>query len=284
MEKYTNITSNGEWPSVGVLISVYGGDDQEHFRTALNSLKVQTYPKEALKIYLGVDGPLSEALEDVIEENSDFIYCLSRSEHNVGLAETLNRLIRLSIDCNYLARMDSDDICHGQRIKKQVIHLENNPDVDILGCSIIEFTQNRAFPPRKYPKKDAVLRSIPKASPLAHPSVIFRNTAIKKLERYPEVRGNEDIAMWFKALKIGLIIENLEEPLLYFRVSEGLHSRRGSSKALSEFYEYWRGIQDLGLSPHFLIYPVARLVYRLCPRFFSKILFSKVGMRNSLLK
>lgn len=269
-------------PSVAIIIAVYKGDSLEYFSRAIDSLRSQSYPKESIKILLGVDGPLSSELEGYIEDNSSSFHLISRSESNLGLARTLNRLIQYALCFDYVARMDADDISHPERIGVQVKYLAEHEDVGILGSSIIEFDNFRSYPARVYPPAGEVKRKICRGSPLAHPTVMYRNSALRSLQEYPDLRGNEDIAMWFKAVKSGVVIDNLDKPLLYFRVSDGVWGRRGFSKAYGEYKVYARGIFELGCNPALQVFPLARFIYRCLPQVLRRAIFKMVWLRNGI--
>ena len=56
------------WPKVAVLIAVYRGDSLRFFRRAVDSLLEQNYPRESIRIYLGVDGPLNADVEAYVSK------------------------------------------------------------------------------------------------------------------------------------------------------------------------------------------------------------------------
>lgn len=270
------------YPLVAVIIAVYKGDTLEFFAQAIDSLRQQSYPRERVKIILGVDGPLRDEVDQYINENSSIFYIISRSECNMGLASTLNRIIPQALHFDFVARMDADDIAHQERIISQVRYLSEHAEVGILGTAIIEFDEQRSYPARFYPDASNVRRTICRGSPLAHPSVMYRSSALKMLGGYPNVRGNEDIAMWFKAVNIGIIIDNLSVPLLYFRVSSGVWGRRGFSKAYGELKVYARGLIELSANPLLLLFPMARFIYRCLPQSLRQAVFKMIWFRNRL--
>lgn len=270
------------YPSVAVIIAVYKGDALEFFVQAIDSLRRQSYPRERVKIILGVDGPLCDEVERYIVDNPSIFYVISRSECNIGLASTLNRIIPQALHFDFVARMDADDIAHPERIATQVRYLSEHAEVGILGAAIIEFDEHGSYPVRFYPDASNVRRAICRGSPLAHPSVMYRSSALKKLGGYPNVRGNEDIAMWFKAVNVGITIDNLSVPLLYFRVSNGVWGRRGFSKAYGELRVYVRGIIELGANPLLFLFPIARFIYRCLPQSLRRAIFKMIWFRNRL--
>jgi GT2 family glycosyltransferase len=81
---------------VAVLICVCAGDRLNWFADAINSVIRQDYTGGAIRIYLGVDGPLSNSEEEWITENRSKFYKIIRNKVNSGLSKTLNRLVKAS--------------------------------------------------------------------------------------------------------------------------------------------------------------------------------------------
>jgi cellulose synthase/poly-beta-1,6-N-acetylglucosamine synthase-like glycosyltransferase len=265
-------------------MSVYKNDKSAFFEEAITSIISQSYGIENIRIYLAVDGEIPQEIENIIEKNKKYFYKIKRIVPNQGLANALNVLIDSLEDEEYIFRMDSDDISRTDRIKMQVEFMENNGSVEICGTSIEEFLENGDKNIRRYPStNEKILANIHKASPFAHPSVCFRKSALQKLEKYPtKYYLGEDIALWFEAAKKGVKMANLQEIALNFRIQNNFYKRRSLSKALSEFTVYWNGtIEMFGVSPK-LLFPVARLISRLMPRFVIKWTYSS-NLRKRML-
>ena len=192
------------------------------------------------------------------------------------------------VETPLVARMDSDDICFPERFEKQLKYFEEHPDAEIVGTGLSEFyvdkngsefRKNRFYP--EY--VDCKTKSLYKGTPLGHPTVMMKTDLLKKYKYSENTNMNEDIDLWFRLLKDGHVIHNIQEPLLNFRITDGTFKRRSIKKAFSEFRIYWNNLIKLfGLSP-LLIYPLARLFVRFLPyRLNKKLYFS--GARNKLFK
>ena len=187
-----------------------------------------------------------------------------------------------------VARMDSDDICFPERFEKQLKYFEEHPDAEIVGTGLSEFYVDKNCSEfrknRFYPEYvDSKTKTLFKGTPLGHPTVMIKTELLKKYMYSENTNMNEDIDLWFRLLKDGLVIHNIQEPLLNFRITDGTFKRRSIKKAFSEFGIYWNNLIKLfGLSP-LLIYPLARLFVRFLPyRLNKKLYFS--GARNKLFK
>jgi hypothetical protein len=259
------------------IITVYKNDKLDYFKEAIESIVNQNYGFDSINIYLGIDGELPSEIQNYIE-NSKYFYKIIQNDTNKGLAFTLNRLIDILGDEEYIFRMDSDDICKLDRVSKQVDFMQNNKNISILGGSIEEFDTNGAVKmTRTYPKNtDEAKKSIPKVSIFAHPAVCFRKSFFDKNFRYSEqYRFSQDLALWYDALTNGFEVSNVDDVVLKLRVTKDFYKRRSYKKAFGEFGIYWDGIKKLYGYNYRLIYPMMRLVTRLMPPFIVKVIYSE---------
>lgn len=255
---------------IAVLMSVYISEKDIYLDRALKSIwSDQTLrPQE---IILVEDGPLTPNLYRVIENWKSILgknLIIIKNETNIGLTKSLNKGIRAT-NRQFIARMDSDDISHPDRFKKQIEYLLAHPDISVLGGSIQEFNdENECISIRNYPSshKD-VLKYIYKASPLAHPAVMLRRSIFDgNLHYNEEYRTSQDIALWFDVICKGYHIANINDIVLYFRRDDDIFKRRGKEKARNEFKIYMSGIRRVyGLFTWRYIFPIMRYLFRLIP-------------------
>ncbi len=273
--------------NLSILMSVYYKEKPKYLKQALESI----WDKQTLKpdeIVLVEDGKLTDELYQIIEQWGEKLNGRLKRiplPKNQGLAKALNAGIKYCSG-EYIARMDSDDISASERFEKQICFLENNPDIDILGSAIREFNDDSEESNiRYYPKTtEKAIEYIVKATPLAHPSVMFRRKVFEKGNRYPENYGsNEDIAFWFELLSKGYKMANLNNILLYYRISNDFYNRRSKAKAINEFKIYWNGIINLYGFTWKLIYPILRLGFRFSPKFIVQKIYTG-RMRKNLNK
>jgi hypothetical protein len=259
------------------IITVYKNDKLDYFKEAIESIVNQNYGFDSINIYLGIDGELPSEIQNYIE-NSKYFYKIIQNEQNKGLAFTLNRLIDILEDEEYIFRMDSDDICKLDRVSKQVDFMEFNKNISIVGGAIEEFGIDGTVKMiRTYPKNtDEVKKFIAKASIFAHPAVCFRKSFFEKGFKYSEqYRFSQDLALWYEALANGFEVSNVDDVVLKLRITKDFYKRRSYKKAFGEFGIYWDGIKKLYGYNYRLIYPMMRLVTRLMPPFIIKVIYSE---------
>lgn len=267
---------------LAVIMSVYHRDNPTQIREALDSIFSQSILNmDQIRLYLAVDGPVGPEIDQVIAEYESNIFRMFRLEANGGLAAALNILVQNLEGEPFIFRMDADDVSLPDRFEKQVSFMDRNPNIDILGGAILEFGE--ASPAARlvqYPlTNSAARRQIAFRSPVAHPTVCFRRRVFDTVGMYPEIKGNEDIAFWFKCMKAGMVFANLPDPVLRFRVSPGFWARRGLQKAQSELGCYLRGMNAIEGPSFRMAFPIMRFLFRLTPAPMRKLAYSLRGKK-----
>ncbi|WP_334062893.1 glycosyltransferase [Limimaricola cinnabarinus] len=262
---------------IATLISVYNGDNPKDFRAAVESVLAQQFSTEVQsRIYLAVDGPVSADIDEEIIDLEPQLYRVHRIKENSGLASALNLLIRNLEDEDFIFRMDADDISRPARYETQINYLLQKEEVDILGTDIVEIdTDTGTHREVKFARTPQEARDrIYWRVPVAHPTVCFRRRAIDKIEGYPDKKNNEDIALWFRCVELGLTFDNVHEPLYEFKIDRNFWERRSTSKAIEEWRCYVEGGRRLeGISWKWF-FPTARLIMRLSPSYFQKLIYN----------
>lgn len=238
------------------------------------------------QIVLVKDGPLTPELDRVISDWKEKLretLTIVALPGNRGLGAALNEGLAR---CNYelVARMDSDDISLPGRFEKQVKFFENNEAAAVIGSDILEFYQGHTMiysRERNYPsyidKNSSVLY---RGTPLAHPSVMIKTSVLRAYKYNTSQAYSQDIELWFRLLRDNYHIENINEPLLKYRITDNTFHRRNFKKALYEFKIYWKNLYLLhGLSV-LLLFPLARFVSRLLPVWvIKKLYFSNLRIK-----
>lgn len=262
--------------SFSVLMSVYSGDDAGQLRSALESITFRQTRKPS-EIILVVDGPIGDELKRVIH-NFDFPINSVWLDENCGLGKALS----IGLDhCkhNLVARMDSDDISVPERFEVQLYKFYNDPDLDVLGGQILEFSGDvknvlgRRIVPLSNQKiqKRSVYRN-----PMNHMTVMFKKDKVLSVGGYQDMRLYEDYYLWLRLISKNIKLENVKETLVFARAGNELLARRkGLKNAVNEWKFYRRITDDRLMSPLFSMpLGLTRSLLRLVPSFMFTGLYS----------
>lgn len=218
-------------PLVSILIPVYNSCN--FIDESISSVLNQTY--DNIEIVIINDGSNDGTEYKLLSYASQYNSIRLINQENKGYCESLNLGINYCKG-DYIARMDADDIMMNNRIALQVKYLEDNPDISILG-SAIQYISSDGIVGRKhfFPSKKNISRSIFQQCPIAHPSVMIRRTVFSDIGFY---RSNlfpaEDYDLWLRAYSKNVLIDNLSEVLLMYRVhSDNTSSQNVQRRALS---------------------------------------------------
>jgi glycosyltransferase involved in cell wall biosynthesis len=138
---------------VAVLIPLY--NHERYIGAALESLRVQTRPPDRVLVLDdgSTDGSLGAIFhatlstprlrreeESSIQTRTDILF-----QSNVGAHNTINRLVGMAGDCEYLSILNSDDCYHPQRIEYCLEFLENHPEIDMV-CTRLRLIDQNSIP------------------------------------------------------------------------------------------------------------------------------------------
>lgn len=206
-----NITAR---PRISVLLPVYNA--AAYLGEALASLLTQSFSNfEIIALY---DESTDDSLA-VLTGCRDSRLSIYLNKERGGLASILNKGLDMAKG-EFIARMDSDDVCHPHRFARQVAFLESHPEIGICG------TWYRPISPTgEFSGRAARLETDPRAvhsfsffrSRLAHPTIMMRSTMLQNANlRYDPSAFAEDYDFWVRAFQ-HCQVANLPEFLLYYR-------------------------------------------------------------------
>ncbi len=255
---------------LSVLMSMYEKESPACLCECLDSLAMQTL--RADEVVLVEDGPLGDALKDTIDRYRKILPIVSLPlPAHVGLGAALRSGLH-HCQGEYVARMDSDDICVPERFEKQMKFLESNPEVDVVGAAIAEFEEDPSAPHsiRMLPEAGAALRHFARfRTPMNHVTVTFRKASVLAAGNYRASYCLQDYYLWARMLALGYVLHNLSEVLVYVRCGNGMQARRGGFAYAKEEIHLQGYLRELGLlnAPGALLNIVMRVPVRLAPSF-----------------
>lgn len=230
-----------------LLMSVYCKDEPSHFYDALHSILSSTIvPNE---IIIVEDGEIGYDLSDVISKfELELPIKRVHLAKNVGLGKALSVGLEL---CSYdwIARFDSDDICHPLRFEKQLTCLEENDRLGMVGTWIAEFDSEpkniHAY--RKTPTiHQDIVKYAKSRNPFNHMTVMYKKSSVLAAGGYQDDYLYEDYALWVRMIQNGCITANIPEVLVYARTGNGMEIRRGGLKYAKSEVKAQYGFYKLG--------------------------------------
>ena len=204
-------------PHVSVLIPTL--NDAPFLRESLESIVHQTY--RDIEIIIIDDGSTDETPEIVASyAEADQRIHLIRNEVTLGVASSLN----LALDVArgpLIARMDTDDISHLDRLARQVAMLEAHPELDCLGTQVVLIDEEgrplkhrwRLIPEHH----DALAWSLLLINPICHPAVVMRADKLRAAGGYDVAYRAEDMELWTR-LACSTTLATLPEHLIAVRM------------------------------------------------------------------
>lgn len=217
-----------------VLMSVYRNTQKDEFIQCVDSMLAQNpKPKEFIVV---IDGNINSELRALIEDYvKKQIIIPVPLQQNVGLGNAL-RVGCEYCSCEWIARMNSDDIAAPDRIEKQFEYIDSHPDVDVLGGNIAEFNGNpdNAVSVRRVPQShEDICSFMRERCPFNHMTVMIRKEAMNDAGGYKDWQFNEDGYLWVRMYLAGAKFANLDDILVYARIDDNSFMRRGG-------YKYYR--------------------------------------------
>lgn len=200
-------------PKVSVIMPVYNSEN--HISEAIDSILNQTFSDFELIIIN--DGSTDRTLSILQKYADTDVRIRLYSRNNMGLVSTLNECIHYSSGV-WIARMDADDISLPNRLKDQLLHLENSGS-DICGGYVELFGSSQKNTILKYPSSDEAIKiSLLFDSPFAHPAIMMSASLAKELQYDPAFSdGAEDYDLWARIAENGGRMSNIPQVVLLYR-------------------------------------------------------------------
>ena len=257
--------------TISVLCSVYKNEKSVFLDRMLRSV----WSEQTLKptqIIIVEDGPLTDDLYSVLTKWRGIIdakLLILKNDVNLGLTVSLNKGIQ-HVTSDYIARIDSDDMCMPNRFELQSTFLDENPNIDIVGgaSEVIDINGNLKFTKHYELTHDEMVRQMYWKCPLSHPGVMMRtsmftNKGLKYNEKY---RNSQDIALWVDALMAGCKFANLPDVVIRSTEDDDIYRRRGNVRARNEYESFARAAKYIcGKYSLKRIVPCIRYLFRCLP-------------------
>jgi glycosyltransferase involved in cell wall biosynthesis len=203
-------------PIVSVIMPVYNAE--KYLNEAIESILNQTF--KDFEFIIVNDGSTDNSL-NIIEKyknQDDRIKVINRE--NRGLIYSLNEAIMKSSGI-YIARMDSDDISLPTRFEEQVNILEQNKEVEVVGChyNIIDNSGNIRKQHRVPLSTEDIFFNLFYSTPFAHPSVMIKKEILinNLYSDNIETSAVEDYELWTRIYNKNNFF-NIDKCLFSYRI------------------------------------------------------------------
>lgn len=235
---------------------------------ALDSIANQTYTDwELIMCDDGSSDETYELAQKYVKDHPEYKIKLLRHRKNKGLNQTLNDCLKVASG-EYIGRMDADDISLPMRFEKEMREFEKDPNLSVVGCSMIHFDENGDWGTGKcnkiYPEgKDLVYGTIH-----SHATCLIKTEAMKAVKGYSVGKNLlrvEDWHLWMKIYATGRYGKNLAEPLYKMRDDKNATRRRKFKFRLNEAYMSRLAVSTFGLPKKMYLYSLRPIVVGILP-------------------
>ena len=225
-------------PLITVGIPIYNAEN-----TLLNAIRsIFAQSLTAWELILVDDGSTDQSLTIAQSIDDPRVRLLPPDGKNRELGARLNQIAQAARG-EYLARMDADDLCHPQRLQRQIEFLQHQPEVDVVGAAAC-ILDLQGYPVKRCPvpaSHDDIFRSKFKSGvSVVHACVCART---RWCRRWPYTEHNircEDYELWLRTCKDSSFA-NLSEILYFtnefesFSLRKYAHSKHTAAKILWQY-------------------------------------------------
>ena len=272
-------------PLVSVVMPVYNAE--KYLQQAIESIMFQNYINWELIIV--DDGSIDNSL--YIARNfskKDKRIKIFRNIHNLGIGETMNKLLSLTKG-DFIARMDADDISLPDRLEKEANFLMKNKDIALVGGYMFEIDKNDYLvSKRTVPiKHGEIVSGLITGQTIQNPTLMFVKSRLPKKELHynGKLSPVDDLDFLFR-VSGQVKLANLAEFLVVYRKHDTNSSLKDIKKTFALTWQVRKIAQKhYGYKPRlskFLIHLLQGIIVFLIP---NKLLYGlfKIWKKNMIL-
>ena len=193
-------------------------NSEEWLRPAIDSVLNQTF--RDFEFLIMNDASTDGSLEIIKSYRDDRIRLIDR-EKNIGLQKNLFDGMNIARG-EYIARMDSDDICLPERFVEQVKFMDAHPDIGMCGSWYRTFGAGDPLTDKPPTDPDDIRANMLFYTSFAHPTVMLRKSLFNTfhLNYNTDIRYCEDYELWSRCLP-HFPLANIPKVLLFYRIRPG---------------------------------------------------------------
>ena len=199
--------------------------------------------------------------------------------YNMKLSYSLNRCLQIAKG-KYVARMDGDDISEPTRLQEQFDFLESHSQYSVVGTNMAQFDVSGVFGEIKT-HENPLPQELLTTTPFCHATIMMRKSAYDAIGGYTvakrTIRG-QDIDLWFRFFKLGLIGYNIQKPLYRVREDRAAIRRRKLRYRIYESITRLKGFKLLGFPKYTYFFAALPIISFFIPSALKK------AVRNAKMK
>lgn len=207
-------------PTIAVVIAAKNASN--FIGEALDSIVDQTVlPEEVVVVDDGSDDDTMSVIESYLEELPMLKMVKNPSDSGISKARNIGNE---QVSSDYIAVLDADDLFDHNAISNYKDFIRENPKVDLVYADTSVFRRTKCSAVRmSYPEfsstKEAIRNTLGRPLlPFKHSSMIYRTTAIQKLDGYSEMLEIKvDIELFLRFLSNGMIVRHMPSSTSYHR-------------------------------------------------------------------
>lgn len=224
-------------PKISAVMALYN-TPYDLLRKTVESLLNQTFADFELVI---IDDASSMEYEEFFEKFADDRIKYSRLIENAGPGHARNEGIKQAIG-DYIAIVDSDDVCLPNRFEVQSDFLGKNPQISLVSCAFKQSNNGKIS--SVFENDEEIKVEMLFVSQLANPAVMFRRAIFleKSLFYSEKINFGEDYQLWIDAMFSGIKMANLSEVLMIYTRRRNQLSKTKSEKQTTILKDIYRGI------------------------------------------
>jgi len=246
---------------ISVLMGVLCSKDRiEGMENAVRSILSQTY--QDFELLICDNGSCQEA--------QVLLNTLAAYDHRIHIlrpvnVNTLQKKLNVCLSAakgEFIARMDDDDFSHPTRFEEQISFLDEHPEIDFVGCNIMQVDENGSAGVRNLPMYPSVA-DFRFVLPYIHPALVFRRDAFLSGGGYSESKWREsceDYDLLLKLYEQGRRGANIQQVLLNYSIVNSQHQRKPYRHRVNEAVTRYSHFRTLKKLPAWWPYVVKPLV------------------------
>jgi glycosyltransferase involved in cell wall biosynthesis len=223
---------------VSVIMAVYNASD--FLDDAISSVLSQTYPHFELILINDFSTDCSaQIIQKYLDQDERIVFI--DNPKNLGRALTRNIGLERA-QGEYIAVLDADDVAMPDRLEKQIMFLDQNPDIFLLGTGAVRIDEkgNKIGIHTPITRPNEVKERLEERNCIYHSTVMYRRNKTRYREKFPL---SQDYDFYLQLLASGKKLTNISDQLIQYRIFSGAASWANSAKQrlfaqkAKEFYQ-----------------------------------------------